>query len=481
MTAADMAGRQAKALPTTFACPAMSRRTPTASSSGLGDVPALFLSCVRASSAVRRIFSSWRRMSSISFSSLAPSFLASVTSANIRSDLRGGTRLSWPRARWPPSVSRGCARVRPPRPVSGRGPGFAPPAPPGPGRGRFRCGEIRPEIRPCRTAAFFRFSSKNSIRLDSRSRSASNRAAWDLRAYRLSRPCFKDCSRSQASRRFCPTTLFLGVEAGEGVAFGGLGLVETGLDFGLDGEQLPAPVSEVAGRELADALAENPVFFGGARLAGERVFRLGDLGDDVLEADEVLFGVGELVLGLALFVLVIRGSGRLLDQGPFFGRLRGDERPDRALLDDEVLVFGDGFFPEFVLDVLEADDFPVQAVFAFARPENAVADLHFFFGVLEDEGDFGHAHGRALDRAAEDGVLDLLAADRLDPLAAEDPLDGFDDIALAGAVGPDDDGDAGVENDLGPFGKGLEALKLESFDDHRRSGRSGIVFKTTRI
>ena len=95
-----------------------------------------------------------------------------------------------------------------------------------------------------------------------------------------------------------------------------------------------------------------------------------------------------------------------------------------------------------------------------------MVDLHLLLGVLQDQGDVGHAHGRPLEGAVEDGVLGLFTADGAHPLAAEDPLDGLDDIALAGAVGADDDGDPGIEEDLRPLGKRFEALELESFDVH---------------
>jgi len=77
-----------------------------------------------------------------------------------------------------------------------------------------------------------------------------------------------------------------------------------------------------------------------------------------------------------------------------------------------------------------------------------VVDDHLVLGVLEDERDVGHSHGGALDRAGEDRVVDFFAANGPDALAAEDPLDRFDDVALSRSVGADDDRDPGVEDDF---------------------------------
>ena len=72
-------------------------------------------------------------------------------------------------------------------------------------------------------------------------------------------------------------------------------------------------------------------------------------------------------------------------------------------------------------------------------------------------------------RAVEDDVGHLLAAQALDALLAEHPLDGVDDVALARAVGPDDDGDAGRELEPRLVGKALEADKFERLE-HERFG-----------
>ena len=63
-------------------------------------------------------------------------------------------------------------------------------------------------------------------------------------------------------------------------------------------------------------------------------------------------------------------------------------------------------------------------------------------GVVEGERDFGGVQRPAGARAVEDHVGHLLAAQALDALLAQHPLDGVDDVRLARAVRPHHDRDA---------------------------------------
>ena len=98
--------------------------------------------------------------------------------------------------------------------------------------------------------------------------------------------------------------------------------------------------------------------------------------------------------------------------------------------------------------------------------------------------DLESKHGQVWDTSELQNdfqVVGFLAPDGLDPLAAEDPLDRFDDVAFARAVGPDDGRDPRMEDDLRPLGECLEALKLESLDDHGPLSGGRIVFKTAAL
>jgi hypothetical protein len=77
----------------------------------------------------------------------------------------------------------------------------------------------------------------------------------------------------------------------------------------------------MSGREGPDLFPQGPVALGRARLAGEGIAGLGDLGDDVLEPDEILLGVGEHLLGQALLVFIVSGPGGFFDQGPLLNGL----------------------------------------------------------------------------------------------------------------------------------------------------------------
>ena len=79
--------------------------------------------------------------------------------------------------------------------------------------------------------------------------------------------------------------------------------------------------------------------------------------------------------------------------------------------------------------------------------------------VVEDQGHLGEAQRLALVGPREDDVLHLLAAQAGGALLAEHPLDGVDDVALAAAVGSDDDGDAVPELELRLVGEALEAMQ----------------------
>ena len=236
--------------------------------------------------------------------------------------------------------------------------------------------------------------------------------------------------------------------------------------FMLDSLEVEEPALVVEGRELADPLAEPPVAVGRLGLPLERVPGALHLGDDVLQADEVLPGRFELVLGLALLVLVIRRARGFLQEEPLFGGLRSDEVADGPLLDDEVARLADGVLPELVLDVLEPGGLAVEPVLALAGPEDAVGDDEVLVLLAERQGDVGHAQGRVLGVAVEDDVLGPVAAERFDAGPAENPQHGVDEVAFSGAVRADDGRDPGMEGDFRALGEGLEALQFELFNAH---------------
>src|SRR5437899_47415 len=77
------------------------------------------------------------------------------------------------------------------------------------------------------------------------------------------------------------------------------------------------------------------------------------------------------------------------------------------------------------------------------------------------DGHLGKRSTRTPLAADIDDLFHLAAADVARLAGAEHPLDGVDDVRLAGAVGADDGGDSAVELDLGLPGKGFEAQQLQ--------------------
>src|SRR5690606_11174663 len=77
-----------------------------------------------------------------------------------------------------------------------------------------------------------------------------------------------------------------------------------------------------------------------------------------------------------------------------------------------------------------------------------------------------HADSRAARGAGEDNVLLLLGAEEAGTLLAQHPANGIRNVALAGPVGADHRGDAGLVFERRAVGETLEALDREPFQIH---------------
>src|SRR5262249_17476133 len=133
------------------------------------------------------------------------------------------------------------------------------------------------------------------------------------------------------------------------------------------------------------------------------------------------------------------------DPGGFFEDLaavlmrRLQQGIDAALLDDRVSSLRGPGTEEEVLDVAQPARLLVDQVLALTVAVNAAGDLHFrsgdvddAVGVVEGDGDLGHAEAAAGAGAIEDDVGHFAAAHALGRLFAEGPFNGVDDIAFAG-------------------------------------------------
>ena len=183
----------------------------------------------------------------------------------------------------------------------------------------------------------------------------------------------------------------------------------------------------------------------------------------------------ELLLGPAAAPLVASHAGDVLEERP---PLLGPQREclvDHALADEQERVVGEVGGIEQVDEVAQPDPLLVQEVVVLARPvepppelEDAVVDRQQPVGVVEDDRHVGHADRGSLVGSGEDHVL-RLAAPKRPPLLAQRPAQGVGEVALAGAVRPDDRADPAAELDERPLGERLEAVEAQR-EEPRRSG-----------
>ena len=249
------------------------------------------------------------------------------------------------------------------------------------------------------------------------------------------------------------------------------GLLEAGLQLGQPRRQRRPAAEEHGLQQLAILLLLLLVAPRRAGLALERAQGPLDLGDHVVEPQQVRHRLLELDLGDALARLVARDAGRLLDQlAPFLG-LAGEDHADLPLLDDGVGPDAEAGVHQQVLDLLQARHLAVEPVLPLAAAEDPPTDgdpavLGAGEGEVGAQGEhaLGHPQRLAAVGAVEDDVLHGAAAQGLGALLAEHPGDRFREVALAAAVGADDGGDAAGEADFHRIDKGLEAGDLEALD-----------------
>src|SRR4029077_16014146 len=215
-------------------------------------------------------------------------------------------------------------------------------------------------------------------------------------------------------------------------------------------------------------------FPGGGGLHLERFEPGCDLGLEVFEPQEVVRELFELLRRFLASLLDASDLRGLFEELPALSGRADDDVLDVVLVDDRVGVDGEAGGGEEVDEVPAPDPGAVEVVVRLPVALDASFDRDFVVVdgqpagcVVEDHGDLGEAGPRAPLAAGVDDLLHLLAAEVFGLTAAEDPLDGVDDVRLPGAVGADDGGDSAVELDLGLPGKGLEAQQLQGLEEQR--------------
>ncbi len=187
-------------------------------------------------------------------------------------------------------------------------------------------------------------------------------------------------------------------------------------------------------------------------LATEWLELTAQLGEDVVEAGQVALRRIELAERLLLALAVLEHAGGFFDEAAALLRCGAQDAVELALADDDVHLAADAGVAQELLDIEESAGVAVDRVLRTAVAEHragdrdlGVFDRQCTVGVVDREHDLGSAQRRAARRTGEDDVFHLAAAQRLGALLAHDPGERVDDIGLAGSVGTDDTGDAGLE------------------------------------
>ena len=209
------------------------------------------------------------------------------------------------------------------------------------------------------------------------------------------------------------------------------------------------------------------------RLPFERPDLTPKLCDDVAQPLDIRIHAFEFAHRALLALSVLQQARRLFDhRAPVFRPPREDviELP---LPDDRVQLATDAGVRKKLLDVEQPARDVVDGVLALPGAEERAADAHLgevdrqnAARVIDRQLDLGATQSRTLRRPGEDDVFHLAAAQRLRALLPQHPCDRVDEVGLAGAVGPNDDGHTGREIEHRLVGERFEAPNDEAPEKH---------------
>ncbi len=207
------------------------------------------------------------------------------------------------------------------------------------------------------------------------------------------------------------------------------------------------------------------------RLGVELLELARELDPDVLDAREVVAGVGEPALGFLAPLLVLRDARGLLEEDAELLGLRLDHPRNHPLLDDRVGARAEAGAEEEIVDVAAANRDVVDVIGGIAVARQHALDRQLGVlsplpadppgAVVEDELDRRPADRLALASAIEDDVLHRLAAKRRRLRFTEHPADGVDDVRLAAAVRADDADELAGRADRGGVHERFEPGELD--------------------
>ena len=213
----------------------------------------------------------------------------------------------------------------------------------------------------------------------------------------------------------------------------------------------------------------------GRRLERERPQALAHLVLDVAGALDLERDARELQLGAMPPALELPEPRRLLHERPPILRLRREHLLDLALPDDRVHRRAEPDVREDLDEIRTPNSSAVDEVLALCPSHEPPRDRDLreveigprAVLVVEDELDLAVLCGLPVAAACEEHVVGLLGAQLGRRERAGSPDDGVGDVRLAGAVRPDDDGNARLERDLERVGERLEAADAERAQVHR--------------
>ncbi len=212
---------------------------------------------------------------------------------------------------------------------------------------------------------------------------------------------------------------------------------------------------------------------GDLRLPAQRTQLAPQFGGQVGQAGEIGGHRLQLAQGLFLALAVLEDTCGLLHKGaPVLGA-GVQYRVQLALTDDDVQLTADSGVTHELLDVQQPACTTVDRVFTLAAAEHQATDRHLAVvdgqgtvGVVDGEQDLGAAQRRARRCAGEDDIRHRPATQCLGTLLAEYPCHRVDDVALTGAVRPDNAGDAGFEVQGRRTRERLETPQGEALEMH---------------
>jgi hypothetical protein len=183
-------------------------------------------------------------------------------------------------------------------------------------------------------------------------------------------------------------------------------------------------------------------------------------GEDIGYAEEICLGVFEFAERVLFLALEFRDACCFLENSAALFGLGREDLVDLTLCHDRVGGAADAGIHEEVVEIAEAAEGAVEAVFGTAVAEYAAGDRHLieinFQGLLairHSQGDFRHAQRLAFLGTVENDIRHLTAAQSLCGCLAKHPADCIHHIGFSATVRAYDAGDSLSEVKNGFVGK----------------------------